>query len=190
MNRTARRLLPPTRLITRSARGAVIALVFALVVAAPAAAAQPSRSVGALSGGFTLPAGTACAFDVAGEPSTVSVAHGFVANTAFTDGTVLRFVRSKGAYVNVATGARYPTEDTFRDLSTYDATTNLQVGVETGQTTWSFLPGDVGPYGVVGSDGALYHFIGSVTYTWDNNTFHITAFSYTGSVQDVCAVIL
>jgi hypothetical protein len=75
-----------------------------------------------------------------------------------SDGTVLHFVRAKGAYVNIATGARYPTEDTFRDLSTYDANTALQVGVETGQTTWSFLPGDIGPYGVVGSHGALYHF--------------------------------
>jgi hypothetical protein len=188
MNRIARRLLTLARL-TRSARGAVIALVLALVWAAPATAAQPSRSVRPLSGGFTLPAGTACAFDVAGEPSTVSIRNGFVAETAFSDGTVLHFVRAKGAYVNIATGARYPTEDTFRDLSTYDANTNLQVGVETGQTTWWFLPGDIGPYGVVGSDGALYHFIGSVSFTWDNNTFHITAFSYTGSVEDVCAAL-
>ena len=170
-------------------RGAVIALTLVLLAAAPAAAAEPSRSVRSLSGGFTLPAGTACAFDVAGEPSTVSIRNGFIADTAFSDGTVLHFVRAKGAYVNLVTGARYPTEDTFRDLSTYDANTKLQIGVETGETTWSFLPGDIGPYGVVGSDGALYHFIGSVSYTWDNNTFHTTEFSYTGTVEDVCAAL-
>ncbi len=175
--------------LTRSARGAMIAVVLALVWAAPAAAAQPTRTVRPLQGEFVLPAGMACAFDVAGEPSAVSIRNGFVAETAFRDGTVLHFVRAKGAYLNIATGARYLTEDTYRDLSTYDANTNLQVGVETGQTTWSFLPGDIGPYGVVGSDGALYHFIGSVSYTWNNNTFHITAFSYTGSVEDVCAAI-
>ena len=175
--------------LTRSARGAVIALALVLLAAAPATAAQPTRTVRPLSGGFTLPAGTACAFDVAGEPSTVSVEHGFIANTTFSDGTVLHFVRAKGAYVNVATGARYPTEDTFRDYSSYDPDTGIQVGVETGQTTWSFLPGDIGPFGVVGSDGALYRFIGSLSYTWDNNTFHITEFSYTGSVEDVCAAL-
>lgn len=67
--------------------------------------------------------------------------------------------------MNLDTGARYPTEDTYRDLSSYDTATSIQVGVETGETTWSFLPGDVGTFGVVGSDGALYHFIGSVSYT-------------------------
>jgi hypothetical protein len=174
----------------RPARSAVMALALMLIAAAPVAAAQPSRSVRPLSGGFTYPAGTACAFEVAGAPSRVSVEHGFIADTTFSDGTVLHFVRAKGAYVNVATGARFSTEDTFRDVSTYDPVTNTLTGVETGQTTWSFLPGDVGPFGLVGSDGALYHFIGSLSYTYDLNTFHSTAFSYTGSVEDVCAALL
>lgn len=82
--------------LARPARGAFIALVLALMMAAPAAAAQPTRSVHPLSGGFTLPAGTACPFDVAGEPSTVSVRNGFSAKTVFSNGTVLRFVRAKG----------------------------------------------------------------------------------------------
>lgn len=175
--------------VIRPARVAVIVLALVLIAAAPVAAAQPSRSVRPLSGGFTYPAGTACAFDVAGEPSAVSLEHGFIADTTFSDGTVLHFVRAKGAYVNVATGARYPTEDTFRDVSTYDAATNTLTGLETGQTTFSFLPGDVGPFGVVGRDGALYHFIGSLSYTYDLDTFHSTEFSYTGSVEDVCAAL-
>jgi len=173
----------------RSSRGAAFAMALMLVAAAPAAAAQSSRTVRPVSGGFSLPAGTACAFDVAAQPSTVTIDHGFIANTTFSDGTVLRFVRATGAYVNVATGARYPTQDTFRDFSSYDPETRLQVGVETGQMTWSFLPGDIGPFGVVGSDGALYHFIGTVSYTWDDNTFHITEFSFVGSVEDVCAAL-
>jgi hypothetical protein len=172
--------------LTRPARGAVIALALMLIAAAPTAA-QPNRSVQPPSG-FTIPAGTACAFDVAGEPSAVSVEHGFIADTTFSDGAVLLIVRAKGAYVNVATGATYPTVDTFRDYSTYDEATNTRIGVESGETTWSFLPGDVGPFGVVGSDGALYHFVGSLSYTYDLNTFQ-TELSYSGSVEDVCAAL-
>ena len=52
---------------TRLARGAIIAVVLGLLWAAPAAAAQPTRLVRAGHGGV-LPAGTACAFDVEGEP--------------------------------------------------------------------------------------------------------------------------
>lgn len=171
------------------AQGASIALALGIIAAAPAAAAQPARSVRPLNGSFVLPAGTACAFDVAGEPSTVSLRNGFISNTAFSDGTVLRFVRAKGAYVNVATGAEFPTVDTFRDLSTYDSSTGIIVGEESGEMTWSFLPGDVGPFGLVGSNGALYHIIGAVSYTFDVNTNHATQFAYVGSVTDVCAAL-
>jgi hypothetical protein len=174
---------PTLARLTRSARGAVIALVLALLVAAPAAAAQPTRTVHGLSG-FVYPAGTACAFDVAAEPTG-----GFIARTTFSDGSVLRSVRARGAYVNVDTGARFPTLDTFRDFSRFNPATGIQAGVESGQMTWSFLPGDVGPFGVVGGNGALYHFVGTVSYTWDTNINHSTQFAYTGTVTDVCAAL-
>ena len=98
-------------------------------------------------------------------------------------------MRARGAYVNLATGARFPTQDTFRDLSRFDDATGIIVGVENGETTWSFLPGDTGPFGVVGSNGALYHLVGTVTYTFDTNTNHATQFAYTGTVTDVCAAL-
>ena len=181
--------------LTRSARGAMIAVALALVSAAPAAAAQPTRTVRPLSGGFVLPAGTACAFDVAGEPRTAPTPRaafqsgGFNAKTVFSDGSVQLSVRARGAYVNLETGARLPTLDTYRDLSRFDPATGIQVGVESGETTWSFLPGDVGPYGLVGSDGALYHFVGTVSYTFDTNANHSTQFAYSGRVTDVCAAL-
>jgi hypothetical protein len=169
--------------LTRSARGAVIALVFALLWAAPAAAARPTRVVHDLQS-FVYAAGTACPFDVEGEPTG-----GFIARTTFSDGTVQVSVRARGAYVNVATGDSFPTPDTFRDRSRFDEATGIVVGVENGETTWSFLPGDVGPFGVVGGDGALYHFVGTVWYTFDTNTNHATQFAYTGIVTDVCAAL-
>ncbi len=153
-------------------------------MAAPAAAAPPTRTARPLAGGFVLPAGTACAFDVAGEPTG-----GFRAQTTFSDGSVQLSLRARGAYVNVETGARFPTLDTYRDLSRFDDATGIIVGVENGETTWSFLPGDQGPFGVVGSNGALYHFVGTVSYTFDTNTNHSTRFAYKGTVTDVCAAL-
>jgi hypothetical protein len=171
--------------LSRTARGAVIALALALVAAAPAAAAQPTRTVNELDG-FVIPAGEACEFAVEGQPSRV----GFAAKTVFSDGTVQLSVRSVGQYVNVETGATFPTEDTYRDLSRFDDATGILVGVENGETTWSFLPGDVGPFGVVtSSTGVLYHFVGSVSYTFDTNTNHTTQFAYSGTVTDVCAAL-
>ena len=99
--------------LTRAARGAAIALALGLVVAAPAAAAQPTRNMRPLHGGFVYPAGQACAFDVAGQPNAKPTAEaafqsgGFVVETDFSDGLVTYSVRARGAYVNVETGARF-----------------------------------------------------------------------------------
>jgi hypothetical protein len=175
--------------LTRLARGGVIAGVLALAMAAPAAAAGPTRI---RHGGFTafdLPAGTACAFDVQGQPNNVTMLHGLGIRWDNADGSVVHFTRAKGAYVNMETGAAYPTSDTYRDVSTLDPDTNILVGLEDGQTTWSFLPGDQGPFGIVGENGGLFHFIGTVSYTYDLNDFQVLQFSYSGSVEDVCAAI-
>ncbi len=175
--------------LRRTAPAAVVALVLALGATAPAAAAQPTHIY---HGGYTaidLPAGTACAFDVQGQPDNITMAHGLAIRWDRSDGTVVHFTRAKGAYVNMETGAEYPTEDTYRDVSTYDDATGILVGSESGPTTWSFLPGDQGPFGVVGENGGLYHFIGTVSYTYDLNVFQILQFSFTGSVVDVCAAL-
>ena len=169
--------------LARTAPGAAVALALALLWAAPAAAAQPTRTVFDLSP-FVRPAGTACAFAVAGEPSG-----GFVAETDFSDGSVLLSVRARGAYVNVDTGTRFSTLDTYRDLSRFDPVTGIVVGVESGQGTWYFLSGEVGPFGVVQYPGAYYHFIGTVSYTYDTNANRSTRFAYTGTITDICAAL-
>jgi hypothetical protein len=169
--------------LTRPALGAVIALVLAVLAAAPAAAAQPSRVVLDLTP-FSLPAGTACAFAVEGQPSS-----GFFAKTIFADGREMHSVHAKGSYVNVATGARFETGDIFTEIDQFDPTTGIVTGLNDGGTTISFLPGDQGPYGMVGSNGALYHFVGTVHYTYDTNTSVFSVVSYSGSVMDVCAAL-
>lgn len=171
--------------LRRTARTAAFALALVVISAAPASAATPpTRTVSGLSD-FVHAAGSGCAFDVAGEPDG-----GFVAETDFSDGSVLLSVRARGAYVNLETNARYQTLDTYRDFGRYDPATGIQVGVEAGQMTWNFLTGDIGPYGLVTNpDGAYYHFIGTVSYTFDANTGHSTAFAFTGTVEDVCAAL-
>lgn len=80
MNRIARRLLTPTRLTIRSARGAVLAVALALAVAAPAAAATPPTRTVSYPTGWFAPAGQACTFDIRGVPTS-----GFAARTTFSD---------------------------------------------------------------------------------------------------------
>src|SRR4051812_24833647 len=67
--------------MTRMARVSVIAVTLALVVAAPAAAAQPTRTVNHDLRPWVLPAGTACAFDV-----IATQVKGFATQTTFSDG--------------------------------------------------------------------------------------------------------
>jgi hypothetical protein len=182
MNRIARRLLTPARLTTRSARSAVIALVLALVVAAPAAAAQPTRTVYALRG-FTISADMACPFAVEGQPSS-----GFSAYTEFSDGRLMGSIHAKGDYVNVETGARYPTLDNFHFTQWYDSTTGNTYVVLEGQAASWFLPGDTGPFGTVGAHGAFYDFVGRITFTIDANGA-TTQFSWVGTATDICAAL-
>ena len=169
--------------LTRTGRGAVIAVALALVVAAPVAATQPTRVVRDLHP-FVDPAGTACAFDVEGQPSS-----GFSTKTIFSDGREMYSVHAKGAYVNMATGARFETRDVFTEIDRFDPVTGTLVGLNDGETTSSFNPGDMGPFGVVGSNGALYHFVGTIHYTYDTNANVFNMLAYSGTVIDVCAAL-
>jgi hypothetical protein len=181
MNRIARRQMPSARL-TRPARGAVIGLAFALLMAAPAAAAQPTRTVFGLHP-FTIPAGGGCDFAVEGQP-----AWGFQAKTEFSDGRVQYSVRAHGAYVNADTGASYWVEDNWRDLDTFDNGTTIVHSTVNGQATYFFFPGDQGPFGLV-DHVVMYHIVGATWSTWDSSTFQTYAFTYTGTVTDVCAAL-
>lgn len=186
MNRIARRLLTPNRLTIRSARGAVIALVLALVVAAPAAAAvaTPIRTVHHDLTPFTIPAGQACTFDVQGQPYW-----GFSAKTVFPNGLIFHSVRAHGAYVNADTGARYETADNFFAIDNVDPVTNIDHVTVDGMAADSFLPGDTGPYGIVGPGPAFYDFVGRITFDYNLNTGVTTNFTWKGTATDICAAL-
>jgi hypothetical protein len=174
--------------VTRPLWGAAVCVAAMLVAAAPAAAAPaappttPTRIVHTLSP-FTIDAGYGCAFDVAGQPS-----FGFVARTTLPDGRIQTSVRAHGAYVNVQTGASFPTADNFRALDQIDSATGIDTVVANGELTATFLPGDDGPFGPV-TEASFYKFVGTVSFTYNLNTGQTTNFHYRGTVEDVCAAL-
>jgi hypothetical protein len=169
--------------LTRMARGGVMALALALVAAAPAAAAQPTRTVYQLHYPyFTIQAGNGCPFAVEGHPSW-----GFQASTEFSDGSVQWSVRAHGAYVNPANGDSYWVEDNWRDRDTFDPGTSIAHSTVNGQASYTFFPGDMGPYGLV-DEVVMYHIVGTVHATWDSSTFQTYAFSWNGgTITNICA---
>ena len=171
------------RKLTRVARGTLIALVIVAVWAAPTAAAQPIKTTHHNLQPFTIPADTACAFDVEGQPD-----FGFSMHWTYTDGVVKGSVHAHGAYVNPATGARYPTLDNFSFSQSTDPVSGNTYVVFEGQAADSFLPGDTGPFGTVGAHGAFYDFVGKVTFTIDANGA-TTQFSWKGTATDICAAL-
>jgi hypothetical protein len=171
------------RRLTRSARGAVIALALALVVAAPAAAAQPTRTVFHQLSPWVLPKGTACAFDVIG----VQVS-GFATKTIFSDGTQVITKDATALFTNEESGASVVLRLVYRDVERFDPATGVITGSSNGQSPANFVPGDVGPFGVVTGNGALFNFVGTLNYTYDTNT-NVFSVSSSGTVTDVCALI-
>ena len=169
----------------RSARGAVIALALALVVAAPVAAAQPIKTV------------------VHPTPDSFSAQDsgcGFAVSRTFKSG-------SRVTYFDYADGSERVTQNRVITITNLDNDKTVTVhsvghrfewwndagqvqGQAEGQFIFAFYPGDIGPDGsVVQAPGQAYLFTGIAWYTWDPNTEHISAYSYQGSSVDICAAL-
>lgn len=171
--------------LTRTARGAVIAVALALMVAAPASAATPPTRTVSYPTGFVMQPGQACAFAVAGVPTS-----GFEATTAFSDGRVMRSVRVKGYYENLDNHKTYWVNDTWSELDVYDATTNILTITGNGQIDVPFWPGDASPFGGVVTTAALYRFAGTTVNVVDFNGVPRTAdFTWSGRITDLCAAL-
>lgn len=185
MNRIARRLLSSARLTTRWARGAVIATVLALIVAAPTAAAQPTRTV--IDAGPVarqLPAGTFCDFDV-----TVQRPGGWLSILDFSDGREALVGHFVGrVYTNVGTGATFAASTSAHEVDWFDDSPLVR-GVVTGEFNYEFLPGDVGPGGLVVDHLLELHIQGKATYVYDSNTSATLQITIEGTTTDICAAI-
>jgi len=170
--------------LTRTVSGAAIALVLALAAAGPAAASGPIKDTFHDLDGFTIPAGSACPFDVDGSPD-----FGFAQRWQLSNGALKGAFHAHGSYVNDETGARYPTLDNFSFIQSVDPATGLVHVALEGQAADSFLPGDVGPFGIVGQDGAFYDFVGRIAFIFDPVTGHVSEFSWAGTATDICAAL-
>jgi hypothetical protein len=172
--------------LRRAARGAVIALGLALVVAAPAAAARPTRTVYELSLVSHYPAGSGCTFDVTAykEPGS------HVTVTKLSGGTVVYESHSMHRIiVNDATGATFAQNLEYHDAEWTDPATGVIHGLTSGQSLQFLLPGDIMPDGAVVSQTVTYQVWGTQRWTWDPATGQTVFLSYTGTLTDICAAI-
>jgi hypothetical protein len=170
--------------LTRTARGALIAVVLAVLVAVPAAAAQPTRTV--IHAGLVAyyPAGTGCDFDVTVYRSPGS----WVAVTDFSDGresTINHAIQR--TITNDATGATFVETSVSRDMNSI--VDGAYRGTISGQFIFQFYPGDVGPDGAVLDHLLALYIQGSATYVVDATTFATLEISIKGTVTDICAAI-
>jgi len=170
--------------LTRSARGAVLAVALALLAVAPAAAAQPTRTVFHPTGG-SHPAGQGCAFDI----SYIDAPGARITVMDFSDGREATLAHAVATLTNDDTGATFVHKAFFHDLTWFDAADGVYRGVTDGQFVVWFFPGDLGPYGIVGTDGLGLRFEGTVWSTWDPNANAITEFAYAGTVTNVCDLL-
>ncbi len=170
--------------LTRSARGAIIAVALALVWAAPAAAAQPTRTVFYPTGG-SHPAGQGCTFAI----SYVDAPGARITVTDFSDGREVSDVHAIATLTNDANDKTYVHKAFFHAVDWYDAANGVWRSVIDGQSVSWFYPGDLGPYGIVGADGLALRIEGTVWVTWDPNANAVTEFAYVGTITNVCTLL-
>jgi hypothetical protein len=160
-----------------------LALALTAVATPVTLAAKPIRTVSNPVDPFTIPAGLGCAFDIDVAPS----ADIRVTVTEFDDGRVQTHAHGSAVLTNVDNGQTFTHRVRYHATDTISAATNELVSVVEGQVNIYFWPGDVGPFGAVSADGAIYRFTGRVHLTFDLDTEAITAVQYSGKIQDVCA---
>jgi hypothetical protein len=170
--------------LNRTARGAIIAVALAAIWAAPAAAAQPTRTVIVAGPVAHYPAGTGCDFDVTVYRSPGSR----TAITDFSDGSEMLINHATHRTItNDATGATFVEESISHEVDRFEG--GQIIGMINGQFIWQFYPGDVGPNGVVLDHLLALYIQGMATYVVDGTTFATLEITIRGTVTDICAAL-
>ena len=173
------------RHITRSARGGAIAIALMVVLAAPAAAAKPTRTIFYPTGG-THPAGEGCAFNI----TYVDTPGSRITETDFADGRIATDVHAIATLTNETNGHTFVHKAFFHDVYTYDPSTGDYNDVTNGQVIAWLLPGDVSPFGgIVGPNGLAVRFEGTVWSTWNEIANATTYIAYKGTATNVCDLL-
>jgi hypothetical protein len=133
----------------------------------------------------TLEAGTACPFEVTDTELPGST----FKTTVFSDGRSQEKRKGQEQFTNVATG-----ESVIVKLAA-TVTSEVRDGIlffkSTGIAVGRFFPGDQGPFGTVGEDGALFHVTGHAEGVVDLSTENGIGifFSLSGRATDICGLI-
>jgi hypothetical protein len=170
--------------LTKTAARIGVALALALIVAAPAAAAQPTRTLIVAGPSTHFPAGEGCEFDV----TVYRPKGGWTAITDFSDGreAIVNHAVER-TITNDATGATFVEVSSSHEVDRFEG--DLIIGTISGSFILQFYPGDVGPDGVVRDHvGALYVH-GRSTYVVDGTTGATLAITVVGTTTDICAAI-
>jgi len=173
--------------LRRTVSGAAVALVVALAAAAPAAAAQPTRTFVNFDSVQHIPAGRGCNdFDVTLYRTPGS---GYV-ETDFSDGRIAYVVHMVDSTItNDSNGKVFQESSIFHEVDRYDAATDVIHGSVTGTSIFQFAVGDAAPDGSVVDHVYAIFIRGTVTYAIDGTTFATLAISVKGEYTDICAAI-
>jgi hypothetical protein len=154
----------------------------ALIAVPTGLGAKPIRTVD-IPGPRVNPAGLGCAFDVAVLPNDVTRI------VEFSSGRVAVHVNAEPTFTNLDTRTSYVQRSRFNGTDIYEPETNDVLSVTSGRFVMNLYPGDQGPFGEVGENGALFAMVGTVYTTFDLDSELVTFFSYEGTVFDLCEAL-
>lgn len=153
----------------------ITASVLALVAVPTAMGAKPIRTVISPLPPIALPAGLGCSFPLDGQPDPKAQQ----TIMEFSDGRIVTFGHANATLTNLDTGASILWRSRYR----------LSDNSGRGRFFFLFFPGDEGPLGEVGENGALLGLVGHFQWTADPLTDVITSFTLNGQATDICALL-
>ena len=161
----------------------VAVTVFLALGATAAWAAKPDKAP-YTPDPIQLEPGQACAFPVEIGPVSGSK----FAAKAFGDGRFVITGSGQDRVTNLDTSASHtlPTSGKLTITELPDGDQRIQ---GSGRSVFFLFEGDQGPFGEVGSSGALYYMVGNVDETLDLDTNLITSFEWSGQAIELCGLI-
>jgi hypothetical protein len=163
----------------------LVVFVLALSIVPTALGVAPIRTVVEAEEPILIPAGTGCAFDVLEELGE----NAHLTFTEFSDGRLHIQAHGDIVLTNLETEQSIDWKNRWNTWETFDPEANSIISEFSGRLLFTFFPGDQGPFGTVGENGAFFAFVGRVELTMDADTGVITSFSLNGSATDVCALL-
>lgn len=165
--------------------GALAVAALSVIPAPAAVAAKPFREqIRGFVGEYeVIPAGEPCPFPVGLH------VEGQGMNMQFSDERGVSNNQGTFFLTNLETGGTYTHESRYHYTSDWKLGGEFIHDVVDGKYSIPFFPGEPGPEGEVGPNGAWYFVEGRMSIVFDAETSLITSFTLTGRYVDACAVL-